>query len=411
MSPVHLRGLGFQRHQPEDREGLSRTRRPGRGHLGGSSGWQDSEGDNSQSTIQTPIQQKPQTRRLEGYESNSSDTPIPQTPFSMEHGQQDIQPGIPLDRTWSNFPEDLSQRDRIQRLCGNHQRLKSHQAVQTPAGKGKQDKGESSHNPSYRRATDPDKKYSDSSRLTRSRQNKLSSGFTLFRNQQISGQESPFFTSPGIFQENTRIQRQKQDNHQLKQERVGPNYPEAFLFGERSTQEPEVFLHKSRISSPINRNITPTQIEHNVVTPESNLNSDALWLQVSQSAQKTQKQFAELEARHERMKTLTPSMDKIVKALQEGHAQLSKASEETNKSLNQVFEDQHHRKGERDWLDQDIKKLFNVYHNMNPQPKGHVTDNPYHQEDIKPDALLKIRQYIHLNTSMEKICLILRRKP
>ncbi|MBW0588330.1 hypothetical protein O181_128045 [Austropuccinia psidii MF-1] len=28
MSLVHLRDLGFQRHQPEDREGLSRTRRP-----------------------------------------------------------------------------------------------------------------------------------------------------------------------------------------------------------------------------------------------------------------------------------------------------------------------------------------------------------------------------------------------
>ncbi|MBW0478067.1 hypothetical protein O181_017782 [Austropuccinia psidii MF-1] len=25
---------------------------------------------------------------------------------------------------------------------------------------------------------------------------------------------------------------------------------------------------------------------------------------------------------------------------------------------------------------------------MNPQPQGHVLDDPYHQEDIKPDALL-----------------------
>ncbi|MBW0554920.1 hypothetical protein O181_094635, partial [Austropuccinia psidii MF-1] len=37
MSPVHLRDLGFQRNQPEDREDLSRTRRPERGHLGHSS--------------------------------------------------------------------------------------------------------------------------------------------------------------------------------------------------------------------------------------------------------------------------------------------------------------------------------------------------------------------------------------
>ncbi|MBW0472797.1 hypothetical protein O181_012512 [Austropuccinia psidii MF-1] len=33
----------------------------------------------------------------------------------MEHGQQEVQPGIPLGRFWSEFPEDLSQRDRLQR--------------------------------------------------------------------------------------------------------------------------------------------------------------------------------------------------------------------------------------------------------------------------------------------------------
>ncbi|MBW0539702.1 hypothetical protein O181_079417 [Austropuccinia psidii MF-1] len=41
MSPVHLRNLGFQRNQPEDKDGLSRTRRPGGGHLGHSGGWKD----------------------------------------------------------------------------------------------------------------------------------------------------------------------------------------------------------------------------------------------------------------------------------------------------------------------------------------------------------------------------------
>ncbi|MBW0567247.1 hypothetical protein O181_106962 [Austropuccinia psidii MF-1] len=61
MSPVHLRDLGFQRNQPEDREGLSRTRRPGRGHLGHSGGWQDIEGNHTNSAICIPIQQKPQT--------------------------------------------------------------------------------------------------------------------------------------------------------------------------------------------------------------------------------------------------------------------------------------------------------------------------------------------------------------
>ncbi|MBW0568823.1 hypothetical protein O181_108538, partial [Austropuccinia psidii MF-1] len=117
----------------------------------------------------------------------------------------------------------------------------------------------------------------DSFRLTRSRPNQLSSGFTPFRNQHISGQESPFFTIPGSFQEKTKIQGQKLDHLQPEEERVRPNDPEAVGFGERSAQEPEVVVNNSRISSPVNRNITPTQIEHDVVTPESNLNSDALW--------------------------------------------------------------------------------------------------------------------------------------
>ncbi|MBW0530014.1 hypothetical protein O181_069729 [Austropuccinia psidii MF-1] len=299
----------------------------------------------------------------------------------MEHGQQEVQPGISLGRTWSKLPEDLSQRERLQKTYDNHQRLESHQELETPGGEGKQDKGESSHYPSYRRTTDPDRAYSDSFRSTRSRPNQLSSGFSPFRNQQFSGQESPFSTLPGS-------QGQKQDLFSPKAERFRANDPETVGLGERSTQEPEVIVNHSGISSPLNRNITPTQIEHNTVSPESNLNSDALWLQMSQFAEQTHKQFSELEASHERMKDLTASMDKIVKTLQEGHAQLRKASEETNRRLNLVFEEQHHRKRDRDCLDQDIYKLFNVYHNMKPQPQGHVMDNPYYQDDIKPDSML-----------------------
>ncbi|MBW0571325.1 hypothetical protein O181_111040 [Austropuccinia psidii MF-1] len=163
MSPVHLRNLGFQRNQPEDREGFSRTRRPGRGNLGHSGGC-------------------------------SSTPPTPQRFISMQHGQQEVPPGIPLGRTWSKLPEDFSQRERLQKPYGNHQSLEYHQEVQTPGGEVKQDKGESSHYPSYRRTADQDKAYSDSFRLTRSRPFQLSSSFTPFRNQQISGQESPFFT-------------------------------------------------------------------------------------------------------------------------------------------------------------------------------------------------------------------------
>ncbi|MBW0519841.1 hypothetical protein O181_059556 [Austropuccinia psidii MF-1] len=176
-------------------------------------------------------------------------------------------------------------------------------------------------------------------------------GQISFRNQQISVHESPLFTIPGSFQEKTRIQGQKQDHLQPEEERVSCNDPEAYGFGERSSQEPEVAVNNFRISSPINRNITPTQISHNVVTPESNLNSDALWLQMSQYAEQTQKQFSDLEESQERMNILTASMDKIVKNLQEGHAQLTKASEETIKKLNLVYEEQHHSKRDRDRLD------------------------------------------------------------
>ncbi|MBW0571084.1 hypothetical protein O181_110799 [Austropuccinia psidii MF-1] len=81
-------------------------------------------------------------------------------------------------------------------------------------------------------------------------------------------------------------------------------------------------------------------------------------------------------------------MDKIVKTVEEGHAQLSKAFEETKKRLNLVFEEQKHSKKDRYCLDKDINKLFNVYHNLKPQPQGHIMDNPYHQDDINPDAML-----------------------
>ncbi|MBW0542349.1 hypothetical protein O181_082064 [Austropuccinia psidii MF-1] len=187
-------------------------------------------------------------------------------------------PSIPLGRIWSKFPEDMSQRDIFKRPYGNSQRLEYYQAVQTPGGEDKQDWGESSHYPRYTRTTDPDREYSDSFRFTRSQPNQLSSSFTQFRNQKISGQESPFFTIPGSFQEKARIQGKKQDLFQPKAERVRKNDPEAVGLGKISTQEPEIVVHTFRGSSPINRNITPTQIEHNVVTPESNLKSDSLWL-------------------------------------------------------------------------------------------------------------------------------------
>ncbi|MBW0502412.1 hypothetical protein O181_042127 [Austropuccinia psidii MF-1] len=182
----------------------------------------------------------------------------------------------------------MSQRDKLQKPYGNHQRLESHQEVQTPGGEGNQDKGESSHYPSYRKTAEPDRANSYSFRLTRSRPNQLSSSFTPFRHQQISDQESPFFTIPNSFQENTRIQGKTQDLFQPKAERVRPTDPEGVGLGQRSTQKPEIVVNTSSISSPTNRNITSTQTQNNVVTPESNLNSDELWLQISQFTVRTQ---------------------------------------------------------------------------------------------------------------------------
>ncbi|MBW0562697.1 hypothetical protein O181_102412 [Austropuccinia psidii MF-1] len=94
MSPVHLRNLGILRNQPEDREGLFRTRIPGRGHLGHSGGCQDIEGNHTHSEIYFPNQQKPQTTGMEGYGSSSSAPPTPQRPFSMEHWQEKEKTGI-----------------------------------------------------------------------------------------------------------------------------------------------------------------------------------------------------------------------------------------------------------------------------------------------------------------------------
>ncbi|MBW0514052.1 hypothetical protein O181_053767 [Austropuccinia psidii MF-1] len=71
MSPVHHRNLVIPRNQPEDRQGLFRTRRPGTGYLVNSGKWQDTEENHTHSAIHLLIQQKPQTTGLEVYGSSS----------------------------------------------------------------------------------------------------------------------------------------------------------------------------------------------------------------------------------------------------------------------------------------------------------------------------------------------------
>ncbi|MBW0486882.1 hypothetical protein O181_026597 [Austropuccinia psidii MF-1] len=106
----------------------------------------------------------------------------------MEHGQQEVQPSFKLGRTGSMLPEVMLQSNTLQISYVNHQRMEFQQKAQTPGGKGSQDKGEINHYPSYRRTTEPERAYSDSFRLTRSRPTQLSSGFKTFRHQQISAQ-------------------------------------------------------------------------------------------------------------------------------------------------------------------------------------------------------------------------------
>ncbi|MBW0540370.1 hypothetical protein O181_080085 [Austropuccinia psidii MF-1] len=70
-------------------------------------------------------------RGLEGYGSSPSASPTPERDFSMEHGHQEVPPRILLGRTWSKFPEDMSQKDTLERPYGNHQKMESHQEFWT----------------------------------------------------------------------------------------------------------------------------------------------------------------------------------------------------------------------------------------------------------------------------------------
>ncbi|MBW0539571.1 hypothetical protein O181_079286 [Austropuccinia psidii MF-1] len=108
-----------------------------------------------------------------------------------------------------------------------------------------------------------------------------------------------------------------------------------------------------------------------------------------QLAVKTQEKFDEPHRSNVRLKEMTILQQETVNAIQEGCDKLSKVSEEKNQRVNKVLEEQYHYKRDRECMDQDIKKLFNVCQKIKTQPQGNVLDNPYHQEDIKPYALLE----------------------
>ncbi|MBW0503333.1 hypothetical protein O181_043048 [Austropuccinia psidii MF-1] len=247
MSTAYLRDLGSQRIQPKDREGLSRGRRPGRGHLGHSGGWKNTEGNHTHTTIHIPIQQEPQTRGLEDMDQVLQLHQLLKDLFQWSMDNKKFNLASHWEELGASFQKACLKEIDFKDLMIITKALQWLQTIQKPTDKWP--RVTILHTP--RRVPGEDK---DTRARTR-----------------------PLFT---------------------KGKRVRPNDPETVGICERSTQEAEVVLNHSRISSPLNRNITPTQIEHNAVSPESNLNSDALWLQMSQYAEKTQKQFAELEASH-----------------------------------------------------------------------------------------------------------------
>ncbi|MBW0486074.1 hypothetical protein O181_025789 [Austropuccinia psidii MF-1] len=278
------------------------ARGPGRGHPGHSGGWQETEGNHTHYEIHLPIQQKPQARGLEGYGSSSSAPPTPQRYFSMEHGKQEVQPSITLAELRASF----------QKICLREISFKDLMEIT--------------------RGWNPTRKFRLlEERATRIRENEATIQAIEQLNQTgpnliPSGSQGVDQTNSPVDSHHSGIRRSVAKIHHSSQSQVVYRRRQEYK-GKNKTSFSQ---RQKEISSPNNRNINPTQDGHSVVTPESNINSYALCLKMSQFAEKTQKQLEELQESHERMKTLTASMDKILKTFQEGHAQLSKASEETN---------------------------------------------------------------------------------
>ncbi|MBW0475215.1 hypothetical protein O181_014930 [Austropuccinia psidii MF-1] len=207
------------------------------------------QGNNGNATIHLPSEQEPYARGIKRYRSSSPTPPTPQRPVPMENRKQDVQPSITLGRTWIKMPEDMSQRDNLQRPYKNYKIWNPKRNFQTSIGKGRNNKCESRHYPSHRRPIEPEREYSDSFRLTGSgKVNQLPSGFTPLRIQKFSGKRSPFFTIPGCFQEKTRIQKQKNNFFQPEAEGVRPNDTESVEISERSEKEPEIAVYTAMSS-------------------------------------------------------------------------------------------------------------------------------------------------------------------
>ncbi|MBW0548346.1 hypothetical protein O181_088061 [Austropuccinia psidii MF-1] len=221
---------------------------------------------------------------------------------------------------------------------------------------------------------------------------RLPSGFTPLRHQQISDQESPCFPIPDRIQERKMIIRQEKDFFQPEAERVQSCDPEIVGPVSRSTKKQQTVVHTSNAarSSKI-RNDISTQMKHNVVIPESTISSNTLWLKLSQFLEQTQKEFERLHEIISSLQEVYTLQTKTIHTLQEDYTELCKSSEYTKRRLNQVLEEKNHFKRDKEYLNQDIEKLFNYFQKkMKPHTQRHVSGNTSnHQEDIKPDALLE----------------------
>ncbi|MBW0548659.1 hypothetical protein O181_088374 [Austropuccinia psidii MF-1] len=245
----------------------------------------------------------------------------------VENGRQGIQPRVPIERTCRKYSEDFPQRDILQRTY-------------------------------HIREIEPEITYSDSFRLIR------------------SGEEEDHRTKIRLL--STRGRKVRSYDLEL----VGS--------AKRSTKKQQTVVNTSNeASSPIIRNDISTQIKHNFVILESTISSNTLWLKFSQFVEQTQKESERLHENISRLQEFYTLQTKTINTFQEDYTKLSKASEERKRRLNQVLEEQNHCKRGREYLNQDIDKLFNVCQDIKPQTQGNVLDNPYHQGEINPDALLE----------------------
>ncbi|MBW0531223.1 hypothetical protein O181_070938 [Austropuccinia psidii MF-1] len=208
---------------------------------------------------------------------------------------------------------------------------------------------------------EPEITYSDHFRLMRTgNPTRLPSGFTQLRHQQISDQESPYFPIKDRIQERKRIIGQEQDFFQQETERVRSHDVEIVGPVAKSTKKQKTVANTTNAASiPMIRNDISTQMKHNVVIPESTISRNTLWLQFSQFVGQTQKESDRFHESISRLQEVYTLQTKTIHTLQEDYTELHKASEDTKRRLNQVFEEQNHCKRDREYLDQDIDKLFN----------------------------------------------------